>query len=98
MSHPCARMDIPAARPRPRPQNPSMCSASHETEAFRMSVWETVLQLGLDVNPTVANWIFDNQLAEEDEVRAQFSFFVFRRYPCLPFLFFGFLNLLLEVI
>jgi len=71
MSHPCA-MELPAARPRPRPQNPSMSSASHETGAFRASVWETVLQLGLDVNPSVANWIFDTQ----HEVRAQFSFFV----------------------
>lgn len=96
MSHPCARMDIPAARPKPRPQNPSISGASRETGAFRTSVWETVLQLGLGVNPTVANWIFDNQLAEEDEVRAQFSFF-FASFVSFFFAF-GFLNLLLEVI
>jgi len=85
MSHPCARMELPAARPRPRPQNPSTSGASHETGAFRTSVWETVLQLGLDVNPSVANWIFDTQ----HEVRAVF---VFRRYPRLPVFFFWLLE------
>jgi len=71
MSHPSARiMEIPAARPRPRPQNPSISGA--ESEALRTSVWETVLQLGIGVNPTVANWMFDNKLAEEDEVRTIF--------------------------
>jgi len=97
MSHPSVRMDIPVARPRTRPQNPSMSGVSRESGAFRTSVWETVLQLGLGVNPTVANWMFDNQLEEEDEVRAQFTFFFVVSCVSLFFFFFAFC-FLLEVV
>jgi len=69
MSHPSYGMDIPAAHPRPRPPKSLTSDAPRESGALRTSVWETVLQLGLGMNPIVADWIFDNQLAEEGEVR-----------------------------
>lgn len=69
MSDPSYGMDIPAAQPRPRPPKSSTSDAPRESGALRTSVWETVLQLGLGMNPIVADWIFDNQLAEEGEVR-----------------------------
>ncbi|KAL9708835.1 hypothetical protein Ac2012v2_007990 [Leucoagaricus gongylophorus] len=67
MSDPSYGMDIPAAHPRPRPPKSSTSDAPRESGALRTSVWETVLQLGLGMNPIVADWIFDNQLAEEGE-------------------------------
>lgn len=77
MSDPSYGMDIPAAQPRPRPPKSSTSDAPRESGALRTSVWETVLQLGLGMNPIVADWIFDNQLAEEGEVRTIFDF----RFP-----------------
>jgi hypothetical protein len=46
---------------------------SRESGAVRESVLEVAMQLGLGVNPAVADWMFNNQLKEEDEVSVLFS-------------------------
>ncbi|KAJ3566160.1 hypothetical protein NP233_g7177 [Leucocoprinus birnbaumii] len=60
-------VDIPPARPRPRPPKPTIPDASRESGAVRASVLDAAMELGLGVNPAVADWMFNNQLKEEDE-------------------------------
>ncbi|KAF9220598.1 hypothetical protein BS17DRAFT_308002 [Gyrodon lividus] len=51
-----------ASHPRRRPQN-----SNRNSNIVRASVLETALELGVAQNSTVANWIFNNPLAEEPE-------------------------------
>lgn len=68
MSHHGYGMEIPPARPRPRPQKPQNPDLSRDSGAVRESVLDAAMQLGLGANPAVADWMFNNQLKEEDEV------------------------------
>lgn len=59
--------------PRPRPRHPpvsndnSQPTQSRESNALRASVLDAALELGIGANSTVANWMFNNALEEEDE-------------------------------
>jgi hypothetical protein len=56
----------PAPHLRPRKPPPSDV-AKRDSNALRASVLETALELGFGSNNTVANWIFNNPLEEEEE-------------------------------
>ncbi|KAG6840437.1 hypothetical protein C0991_006749 [Blastosporella zonata] len=61
----------PPQAPVPRPAPPAATSGSptdkRESNALRASVLDVALQLGIGNNSTVADWMFNNPLAEEDE-------------------------------
>lgn len=40
---------------------------NRESNALRASVLDAALQLGIGTNSTVANWMFNNSLEEEEE-------------------------------
>jgi hypothetical protein len=61
---------ITATTPRPphlRPRKVSTPATQRDSNALRASVLETALELGFGSNKTVANWIFNNPLEEEEE-------------------------------
>jgi hypothetical protein len=41
--------------------------ANRDSNALRASVLDTALQLGVGSNSTIANWMFNNVLEEEEE-------------------------------
>ncbi|KAF7303203.1 hypothetical protein MKEN_01284000 [Mycena kentingensis (nom. inval.)] len=59
---------FPRSRPtlRPQPAQPSAEPVNRESNALRASVLDAALELGLG-NKTVANWMFNNALDEEEE-------------------------------
>ncbi|KAJ7106497.1 hypothetical protein C8R43DRAFT_209855 [Mycena crocata] len=57
----------PQAVPRPAPAQPQAEPVQRESNALRASVLDAALQLGLGANGTVANWMFNNTLEEEEE-------------------------------
>ncbi|KAG6856006.1 hypothetical protein H0H87_008483 [Tephrocybe sp. NHM501043] len=63
------RPQAPIPRPAPPPTATSSSSptTSRESNALRASVLDAALELGLGNNGTVANWMFNNSLEEEDE-------------------------------
>jgi hypothetical protein len=59
-------------RPRREPRLNNLTATPNADEkrdsnALRASVFETALEIGFGSNTTVANWIFNNPLTEEDE-------------------------------
>jgi hypothetical protein len=62
----------PAAIPRPRPAATSAAGADRDSNALRASVLDTALQLGIGSNSTIANWMFNNVLEEEEEEVSSF--------------------------
>ena len=79
------RPQAPVARPAPlhNPKSGSKSSttsstsnpAPRESSALRASVLDAALELGIGSNPLMADWMFNNTLAEEDEVGTMHSFF-----------------------
>ncbi|KAF8962875.1 hypothetical protein BDZ97DRAFT_1076161 [Flammula alnicola] len=66
-----------APTPRPGPGHKSGETAqtnSRESNGLRASVLDAALELGLVSNPLVADWMFNNTLAEEDEGEVRQSF------------------------
>jgi hypothetical protein len=57
----------PYPRTRRDPLSNTTGDMNRDSNALRASVLETALEIGFGANSTVADWIFNNPIAEEEE-------------------------------